>query len=886
MQARTTKEVSVPFNSTTKVVAYVDPDAFSFLNAFYISISEEALSPEHESNLIQQIVATLLENGQIAKDSSPIYISRIIINNDGSYDILIIETDKCIRPLRGLRLIQPINAAINELAFNAGVEEQFHLKAIQSILGNYFSSFEAKQAQVTIASKPKLIKPAPKPELTVHEKPTFTVQDAEKIFPDVHKLRQLLSESIERFKKHKSDIEKRLAETQSARPRAKPVHSSKEVTAVHDQIGQEWQVLQAALAETHKAVTLEIKSCKSELKKVTEVALERGLVIAQKQARIKHAKELLLWALYNAAGVYYQELQRRYKDKELTAAIKECNRYFSRIAKIDDAGRMHPIGDTYVTYSDRSLSEIAILVDELIAHCDTKLLGGASIKIEKITEQLQQAAESHPNYRPSVFKLEDKKFSWNDDALKEEEQALAEFSASNTDFTKSLDAIKSAEHKESQLKDQARTSIATFQKRMAEKHKSLKRIAAAEKAAEAEKRISLELITAAEETMKEIRVVQELFAQLEALLHKHTYLNNIISTENLAQDIQSAKDQIDKLQEYAKHYADVKYKIINPDEHIRAMRAMRMDYFLKQGPLTTLIERCEQAIAEQKAKDEAEIAAANERREKELAAERERQAVEERKAREIAEARIREAASAEPEQERQRAESEISITPPPPPKPEPARSSEAAIKRKAPKEPGFFRRHMGKIIGGLTGFLAGAGPGAVIGAIFAPATFGLSIPVCAVIGGIIGAVVGGGAGVGIGAIVDSCANNACERKAAEERNLLLNEDNGRSSKTQRSGSTSQIGATIRLSLTSSSTNAQGQTPENSSNPNLDQVAKDLQDACEEIEQILPGLETAARQGDVDDALKSLNETGDQLIRLAQELDDSGRGLGLGGAYSK
>lgn len=79
-------------------------------------------------------------------------------------------------------------------------------------------------------------------------------------------------------------------------------------------------------------------------------------------------------------------------------------------------------------------------------------------------------------------------------------------------------------------------------------------------------------------------------------------------------------------------------------------------------------------------------------------------------------------------------------------------------------KPGFWSRHKGKIIGGIAGLVTGAiggvVAGATAGAFLAPATWGLSIPVCAVIcgviGGVAGAIAGAIGGVIAGSVVDCC----------------------------------------------------------------------------------------------------------------------------------
>jgi hypothetical protein len=83
-----------------------------------------------------------------------------------------------------------------------------------------------------------------------------------------------------------------------------------------------------------------------------------------------------------------------------------------------------------------------------------------------------------------------------------------------------------------------------------------------------------------------------------------------------------------------------------------------------------------------------------------------------------------------------------------------------------PKKPGFFRRHLGKLVGAGAGILLGAGLGAFAGFFLAPVTFGLSIPLFAALGAIAGgAVLGSGVGAGIGAIVDHCCRNKKTRVA-------------------------------------------------------------------------------------------------------------------------
>jgi predicted lipid-binding transport protein (Tim44 family) len=101
----------------------------------------------------------------------------------------------------------------------------------------------------------------------------------------------------------------------------------------------------------------------------------------------------------------------------------------------------------------------------------------------------------------------------------------------------------------------------------------------------------------------------------------------------------------------------------------------------------------------------------------------------------------------------------------------------APISNPNPQKPGFFKRHLGKLIGGVSGAVIGAGIGALAGFFLAPVTFGLSVPLFAAIGAVVGgAVIGGGLGAGVGAIVDHCTGDRKNPKADIENGLLKPDD--------------------------------------------------------------------------------------------------------------
>jgi hypothetical protein len=105
------------------------------------------------------------------------------------------------------------------------------------------------------------------------------------------------------------------------------------------------------------------------------------------------------------------------------------------------------------------------------------------------------------------------------------------------------------------------------------------------------------------------------------------------------------------------------------------------------------------------------------------------------------------------------------------------------IERAAPavnssqQKPGFFKRHLGKWIGGASGAFIGAGIGALAGFFLAPVSFGLSVPLFAAIGAVVGgAVIGGGLGAAVGAIIDHCTSGNRKSAKADIENGLLKPD--------------------------------------------------------------------------------------------------------------
>lgn len=453
--------------------------------------------------------------------------------------------------------------------------------------------------------------------------------------------------------------------------------------------------------------------------------------------QIEHAKKLLICAIYNAAIEYFIEIQKKNEGRK--EKINELNTCFAGIIKFEEDGTFTPVEDAYnnllTRFSDIKLKEYC---EGIIARCNTsKVLGftvGTSTKMQFIIDNIQRYAlkHEHSEFAP-VFRLDGLKlsFTFNQETVTKKLDAeevttrgmLADLSQVLTSQLKSIES----DLQNSQIDFDAFTSTLKNREELLKTINELGVLRRGCEVAEGRIKANIERITALQSDSTVSGAVSGILSESDfemMQINLQTYIQTAMTNTDASSLFISDEDC----------EQDKRYQLRASQRKSHAKQAMRNIVEIEKT-IVSILAKCNEAS--RKIEDEQAIAAARAQQQL-LAAVAELEGSSDdltssngSKRNLISDAgRV----NAEP-----RLEAVVEVVAP-----------------REPEKPGFFKRHLAKLIGGSTGAVVGAGIGAAIGFLLLPVTFGLSVPLFAAIGGVVGgAAVGVGVGAGIGAIVDS-----------------------------------------------------------------------------------------------------------------------------------
>lgn len=731
-------------NSKRPDLAFFPADAFDLF--------DPELSFEQKQYFAKQITASIIahlstRDNHFHDDYLPINILSFIKLHDGSFSILIQDRFRTYEILgtrgqngkpTGLYLAQTESLAQTLTTEVVEFRYDFDYGKNTQIYENYFRSLkDAKQKQLTDflngglritppeTVSPTLLLPAEPKEKAAKKSATYFGIDGTR------------DEAINRLSTLNSTEEQIKANLEKERAK---------VTAITDARLKHFATAQFETLERATAATLEkLTRTKTELQGTLEVidtqllAAWNARIIAAVQ--VEHAKKLLVCAIYNAAIEYFIDIQKETEGRK--DKINELNACFAGIIKFGEDGTFTSVEDAYNNLLTR-FNEIRLkeFCENIIARCNTSRVFGfafrASTKIELIASNIKRYAMKHElsEFEP-VFRLDGLKISFNFNQettakkLDEDERSIR---AMLDDLSKVL--VSQLVDIESELQTSGE-KFATFQSALETRNSILdtcRKLAILQnngikKAQEIRANIASILLLQSDPTVSE--AIQRLLIEADFDNAQRNFDADILSIATNT-DISSLIISDDD------GGRDVKLQaILNPRLYHAKHAMIRVVAFEKK--MIELLASCEktkrsildqQAIEAQRA--HAQLLATAAALEESNSDDQDLHGSN-NSSRNLGEDLLV-ARAQEPKLE--------------------AVAKESV--RREPEKPGFFKRHLAKLIGGSTGAVIGAGIGAGIGFFLLPVTFGLSVPLLAAIGGVVGgAAVGVGVGTGIGAIVDS-----------------------------------------------------------------------------------------------------------------------------------